>query len=86
MFAWLSARIGTVSWKQDLFWAFVSILIANIWLGISFMAIIILGGLQSISQEYYEAAEIDGASKFQQLQNITITLLRSVLTRRSYSV
>ena len=80
MFAWLSAHIGPVSWKQDPFWAFVSILIANIWLGIPFMAIIILGGLQSISQEYYEAAEIDGASKFQQFQNITIPLLRPVLT------
>lgn len=79
-FAWLSAHIGPVSWKQDPFWAFVSILISNIWLGIPFMSVIILGGLQSISQEYYEAAEIDGASKFQQFRNITMPLLRPVLT------
>lgn len=79
-FAWLAANIGPVSWKQDPFWAFVSILISNIWLGIPFMSVIILGGLQSISQEYYEAAEIDGASRWQQFRNITLPLLRPVLT------
>jgi arabinogalactan oligomer/maltooligosaccharide transport system permease protein len=79
-FNWLASNIGPVSWKQDAFWAFVSILISNIWLGIPFMSVIILGGLQSISQEYYEAAEIDGATKFQQFRNITLPLLRPVLT------
>ncbi|HMU94344.1 MAG TPA: sugar ABC transporter permease [Anaerolineales bacterium] len=79
-FAWLAATIGPVSWKQDPFWAFVSVLIANIWLGIPFMSVIILGGLQSISQEYYEAAEIDGATRWQQFRNITLPLLRPVLT------
>ncbi len=79
-FAWLSAHIGPVSWKQDPFWAFVSILISNIWLGIPFMSVIILGGLQSISKEYYEAAEIDGATKWQQFNSITLPLLRPVLT------
>jgi arabinogalactan oligomer/maltooligosaccharide transport system permease protein len=44
------------------------------------MSVIILGGLQSISTEYYEAAEIDGASKWQQFWNVTIPLLRPVLT------
>ncbi len=79
-FNWLAATIGPVSWKQDPFWAFVSILISNIWLGIPFMAVIILGGLQSISREYYEAAEIDGAGKWQQFRNITMPLIQPVLT------
>ncbi len=79
-FSWLAQHIGPVSWKQDPFWAFISILISNIWLGIPFMAVIILGGLQSISHEYYEAAEIDGASKWQMFRNITLPLLRPVLT------
>jgi arabinogalactan oligomer/maltooligosaccharide transport system permease protein len=51
----------------------------NVWLGIPFMMVVILGGLQSISQEYYEAAEIDGASKWQQFRHITLPLLRPVL-------
>ncbi|GAB1471076.1 hypothetical protein MASR2M66_19540 [Chloroflexota bacterium] len=76
VFAWMATTIGPVSWKQDPVWAFVSVLIANIWLGIPFMAVIILGGLQSISQEYYEAAEIDGASRWQQFRTITMPLLR----------
>jgi len=79
-FAWLAQNIGPVSWKQDPFWAFMSVLITNIWLGIPFMAVIILGGLQSISHEYYEAAEIDGANAWQQFRNITLPLLRPVLT------
>ncbi len=80
LFSWLAEHIGPVSWKQDPFWAFVSVLISNIWLGIPFMAVIILGGLQSISHEYYEAAEMDGASKWQMFRHITLPLLRPVLT------
>ena len=71
----MAAHIGPVSWKQDPFWAFVSILISNIWLGIPFMSVIILGGLQSISQEYYEAAEMDGASTIQRFRHITIPMI-----------
>jgi len=79
-FSWLAEHIGPVSWKQDPFWAFISILISNIWLGIPFMAVIILGGLQSISHEYYEAAEMDGASKWQMFRHVTLPLLKPVLT------
>lgn len=79
-FSALAQSIGPVSWRQDPGWAFVSVLITNIWLGIPFMAVIILGGLQSISHEYYEAAEIDGASQSQMFWNITLPLLRPVLT------
>ncbi|MBI5243603.1 MAG: sugar ABC transporter permease [Elusimicrobia bacterium] len=51
----------------------------NVWLGIPFMMVVILGGLQSISQHYYDAAAIDGASAWQQLRHITVPLLRPVL-------
>ena len=43
------------------------------------MMVITLGGLQSISHEYYEAAEIDGAGRRQSFRNITLPLLRPVL-------
>lgn len=69
-----------VNWLTDATWAFVALCVSNIWLGIPFMMVIILGGLQSISREYYEASEIDGASSFDQFRNITIPLLRPVLT------
>jgi arabinogalactan oligomer/maltooligosaccharide transport system permease protein len=69
-----------VNWLTDAKWAFVALCVSNIWLGIPFMMVIILGGLQSISKEFYEASEIDGASGFDQFRNITIPLLRPVLT------
>lgn len=69
-----------VNWLTDPIWAFVAVVISNVWLGIPFMMVILLGGLQSISPEYYEAAEIDGASSWQQFRNITIPLLRPVTT------
>jgi arabinogalactan oligomer / maltooligosaccharide transport system permease protein len=68
------------SWLTDPFWNFVAMCITNIWLGIPFMMVIILGGLQSIAPDFYEAAEIDGASSRQAFRHITLPLLRPVLT------
>ncbi len=75
-------RVGLqpIPWLQNPHWAFVAVVISNIWLGIPFMMVIILGGLQSISREYYEAAEIDGANAWHQFWNVTMPLLRPVLT------
>ena len=77
----LKALGGTpIAWVQDPFNAKIAVIIVNVWLGIPFMAIIILGGLQSISREYYEAAEIDGAGAIRQWRNVTMPMLRPVLT------
>jgi arabinogalactan oligomer/maltooligosaccharide transport system permease protein len=75
------ARLGLTAppWLQDPSWAFLAVIIVNVWLGIPFMMVVILGGLQSIAGEYYEAAEIDGASRSQQFRSITLPLLRPVL-------
>ncbi len=75
-------RVGMqpIPWLQNPHWAFAAVVISNIWLGIPFMMVIILGGLQSISREYYEAAEIDGANAWHQFWNVTMPLLRPVLT------
>jgi len=54
--------------------------LVNVWLGIPFMMVVLLGGLQSISQDYYDAAQIDGASGWQQFRSITMPLLKPVLT------
>jgi arabinogalactan oligomer/maltooligosaccharide transport system permease protein len=75
-----SVGLKAIPWLQNATWAFVAVVISNVWLGIPFMMVILLGGLQSISPEYYEAAEIDGASSWQQFRNITIPLLRPVTT------
>ena len=56
-------------------WAFTAICITIIWKTSSFMALILLAGLQMIPKTLYEAAEVDGASKWQQFWQITIPML-----------
>ncbi|MBQ8278538.1 MAG: sugar ABC transporter permease [Roseburia sp.] len=62
-------------WMTDPFWARVGIIIVNVWLGFPYMMNVCLGGLQSISTEYYEAAKIDGASRFQCFTKITLPMV-----------
>ncbi len=64
-----------VPWLSDPFWARVGIIIVNVWLGFPYMMNVCLGGLQAISTEYYEAAKIDGASKFQCFKKITLPMV-----------
>ncbi|NUQ82240.1 MAG: sugar ABC transporter permease [Bacteroidetes bacterium] len=71
--------MGPVQWLGSEWGAFFAALMTNIWLGIPFMMIVALGGLQSIPNDLYEAAEIDGASKWFQFWNITLPLLRPVM-------
>lgn len=69
-----------IPWLTDPTWAFTGAILTNIWLGIPFMMMIALGGLQSIPETYYEAADIDGASAWQKIWNITIPQLKPVMT------
>ena len=69
----------TIPWLTTEWGAFAACLITNIWLGFPFMMIIALGGLQSIPDELYEAAEIDGSTWWHKLRHITIPLLRPVM-------
>jgi len=55
--------------------AFAAICLAIIWKTSSFMALILLAGLQMIPKSLYEAAEVDGASRWQQFWHITIPML-----------
>jgi len=67
-------------------WAMASVIIANVWYGVTFFAIMLLAALQSVPNEVYEAAEIDGAGSAKRLLWITIpyilpTILTTVLLR-----
>lgn len=55
--------------------ALYCIMVVTIWKGLGYYMVLYLAGLQSINQELYEAATIDGANKFKQLTKITIPLL-----------
>lgn len=64
------------AWLNDPLYAFLIILLVNLWFSFPFAFNIILGALQAIPIDQYEAADVDGASYWQQLINITIPLLR----------
>ena len=66
------------NWLSELPWAYVSPIIVNVWLGVPFMMVALLGGMQSIPQDLYEAARVDGASRRQQFWNVTLPQLKSV--------
>ena len=56
-------------------WGFAAICLTIVWKTSSFMALILLAGLQMIPKSLYEAAEVDGASRWQQFWQITIPML-----------
>jgi len=68
-----------LNWLGDSTLAYIAICIVAIWKTSSFMAIILLAGLQSIPGNLYEAARIDGAGRVQMLVRITLPLLRNVI-------
>ncbi|MFW5786754.1 MAG: maltose ABC transporter permease MalF [Halanaerobiales bacterium] len=67
--------IASVPWMESVIWSRIALVIVNLWLGFPYMMLISLGALQSIPQNLYEAAAIDGASPWQRLKNITLPLL-----------
>ena len=60
--------------------AFPCVIVTIIWQGIPFFALMILAGLQQVPGELYEAAEMDGAKKMQQLFHVTIPTLKNTLS------
>lgn len=72
--------LSPVAWLASPFEAFVAVILTNIWLGFPFMMVVALGGLQSIPNELYEAADVDGASPWQKFRTITAPLLKPIMT------
>ncbi len=70
--------LGGIAWLSDPIWAKVAVVAVNVWLGVPFMLIAMLGALQSIPLDLYEAAEMDGANAWQRFWNITLPGVRSV--------
>jgi raffinose/stachyose/melibiose transport system permease protein len=60
--------------------ALYSVIFVDTWKGVGFIMVIFIAGLQAIPSEYYEAAQIDGANKWNELWKITLPLLMPTLT------
>jgi arabinogalactan oligomer / maltooligosaccharide transport system permease protein len=71
--------VAPISWFDSVFTSFITGITVNGWLSFPFMMLISLGGLQSISADMYEAARLDGASRFQQFRYITLPSLKPTL-------
>ncbi|WP_243387492.1 carbohydrate ABC transporter permease [Bacillus kexueae] len=71
--------LESVPWLSHPIWAKVSLIIAMTWRWVGYNMVIFLAGLQNISEEIYEAASIDGASKIRQFFSITVPQLKPVI-------
>ena len=81
--SWILIEMGLISETIDFLGdpnnARASVIAANIWRGIPFVAITLLAGLQTIPQSLYEAATIDGATDWQRFTKITLPLLTPII-------
>jgi len=65
-------------YNEPKYWPFI-LTIANFWKNTGFGAVVYLAAISNISQEYYNAAEIDGASRFKQIRYITLPMLTPIM-------
>lgn len=71
----MKAGFDKIPWLVDERFAMPSVIMMTVWKDAGYNMILFLGGLNSINESFYEAAEIDGASKWQQFKGITWPLL-----------
>lgn len=80
---WLFFRLGlidqTINWFSDPNAAFTAVVVTMVWKGYPFVSIMALAGLQSIPEDYYNAARVDGANAWNRFTHITIPSLMPVL-------
>ena len=66
-------------WLSDTFWTMNMIILADVWKTVPNMTLLLLAGLQPIPMDLYEAADIDGATRWQKFTRVTLPLIRPVL-------
>jgi multiple sugar transport system permease protein len=81
LFNFLLDKIGIEGpkWLHSTVWAMPAIILMSNWKGVGWAMLVLLAGLQGIPEEFYEAAEIDGASALQRLWHVTLPMLSPTL-------
>ncbi len=81
--SWSLIKLGLINHNIDFLgdtnWARASVIFANIWRGVPFVAITLLAGLQTVSPSLYEAATLDGATSWQRFRYVTYPLLTPII-------
>ncbi len=81
--SWALIKMGLIdsyiSFLGDPWLARASVIAANIWRGVPFVAITLLAGLQTISPSLYEAASLDGATEWQRFWHVTLPMLTPII-------
>jgi arabinogalactan oligomer/maltooligosaccharide transport system permease protein len=80
---WLNDVFGTklepIAWFSSFTTAFTANVATNVWLGFPFMMVVTLGALTGVPEEVLEAAEVDGATRWQRLRLVTLPMIRPTL-------
>lgn len=66
-------------WLADTFHAFNATLTVDVWLGLPFLGLVYLAGLQAVPEDLYEAAKLEGATPWQQFYHVTLPCMRKVI-------
>jgi multiple sugar transport system permease protein len=74
-----SVGLPRVNWLASTEWALPAVIAVDVWQWTPFVALILLAGIQSISPEITEAAELDGLTRFQYLRRIVLPLLTPII-------
>jgi len=83
-YGWLNYALGragipAVDWLGDPHWAMPAIIVVAVWKNFGYNMVILLAGLQSIPEQLYEAARIDGASMWRQFRHVTLPMLAPIV-------
>lgn len=80
---WVLVTFGIVDepifWRSDTDYSLLAVILANVWYGIPFNMILLAVGLAAIPDDLYEAAALDGATRWQQFWTITLPMMRSTI-------
>jgi len=66
-------------WLGTPIWSFVSVMWVDIWIGIPFMALVFLAGMQSVPKDLYESAEVDGVNSVGKFFYITLPSIKQII-------
>jgi ABC-type sugar transport system permease subunit len=66
---------NSVDWLYSLRWSMPAVIVMSIWLLVPFNIILYTAGLQEVPRDLYDAAEVDGASSFQQFRTVTVPMI-----------